>query len=194
MKIICAGCGIEVDKRASEVNRARRAGLRLSCNRACAGIARRSNKSTEQKRLEKKEYDVGYRAANLPDIKTKKRAYHKRTYDPAQAAAVRKVNMPRHIEYCRRPEYRAYKQQYDRRYCAEKQFGPFAEAAMLLSDIDREVNSRATDYDVRVMNGTLNKVQQRKRAYAAAFSHQSQTSALGDTSIDQDGHDAAWAR
>lgn len=61
--------------------------------------------------------------------------------------------MDRHVEYCRRPDYRAKKREYDRRLRA-REYATFADAHMLLVDIEREVRSRITDYDIRVQNGT----------------------------------------
>jgi hypothetical protein len=113
----------------------------------------------EEKRL----YDADYRRKNLRRIKAKQRAYHKRTYDPAKAAVERKRRMPWHVEYCRRPEYKAWKSKYDRRHRATKVYGPFAEAAMLTNDLDREIKQRMTTHDIKWENKTANKAQFRRR-------------------------------
>lgn len=73
--------------------------------------------------------------------------------------------MPYHVEYCRRPEYKVKKREYDLKYRAERQFGEFAEAFMVLSDIEREINDRATRYEIGRDNGTINKAQLRRRQY-----------------------------
>ncbi|MGS7457682.1 hypothetical protein, partial [Mycobacterium tuberculosis] len=65
--------------------------------------------------------------------------------------------MPKHIEYCRRPEYRAWKRGYDRRYRAKKHYGPFWESALTLVEIEAEVLSRATRYQLDLESGKLNK-------------------------------------
>lgn len=164
MLIKCAHCGKTADKRSGEVNRARAGGFRLYCNRRCSYLGRRQPpKTSAQLKLEKKLYDQEYRRRNLAMLKAKKRARHLRTYNPEKERVKRKAKMPRHVEYCRRPEYKRWKQGYDRKHRAQKFFGSFAEAAMLLTDLKRSINERATDHEIRQQNGTLNKVLQRRR-------------------------------
>ncbi len=163
MKYRCAHCGKTADKAAGHVKRARDRGLNLYCDRRCSGLGRRHHKTKAQRREEKRLYDIEYRANNPALLKAKKREYHKRTYDPAKAAVVRKANMTRHVEYCRQPEYRRKKKVYDRKHLAEKFFGPFAEAAMLLNDLNLEINGRMNRHEIRYQNGTTNKAQRRKR-------------------------------
>jgi hypothetical protein len=148
------------------VRRARRDGKRLFCNRRHAGLARRTHKTKAQKVEEKRIYDAEYRAINLASIKAKKHAHFKRTYDPKKAAVERHKKMHLHVEYCRRPEYRAYKSQYDRKHLAKKNYGAFAECALIARDLHAEVRARMSDYDVRTANLTLNKTQRRKRNHA----------------------------
>jgi phage host-nuclease inhibitor protein Gam len=162
--IVCPHCKKKAQKPNGAVTRAAKVGMPIYCDRVCAGFARRVEKTIAQKKEEKRLYDLQYRAARLETIKANKRAYFQRTYDPKKAAIERKERMPKHVEYCRRPEYRDYKAQYDRQLRAQV-YGEFAEAFLLLGDLDREVNNRMTDYDIRVMNGTLNKRLQRKREY-----------------------------
>jgi hypothetical protein len=165
MKIRCAHCRKPSDKRSCDVRRAREAGLNIYCNRHCAGLGRRSDKTKAQKVAEKREYDAAYRQKNLTTLKAKKREYFKRTYDPVKAAVERKKRMPRHVEYCRRPEYKAWKREYDRRYRAAE-FGEFAEAYMLTIDLNREIKGRMTNEEIAHSNGTQNKTQRRRRASA----------------------------
>lgn len=127
-------------------------------------MSRRRGKTIEQKKAEKAAYDVEYRRRNVALLKAKKAAYFQRTYDPVKAAADRKLRMPRHVEYCRHPRYKKWKRNYDRGYRAKKYFGPFAEAHVLLIDIEKEVAKRASDYEIRLQQGTLNKRQNRARA------------------------------
>lgn len=119
---------------------------------------------------------MAYREANHDRLLFNKKAYHQRTYDPIKAAAERKKNMPRHVEYCRQPEYRAYKHEYDRRYNVERSYGPFWEAARVLIDLEKLIRVRATHVEARTQNGTLNKTQKRKRDYAQAIQDQSRQS------------------
>src|SRR5258708_23138469 len=80
-----------------------------------------------------------YREVNRERLRAEKAAYFQRTYDPVKAAVERRKIMPRHVEYCRQPEYVAWKRGYDRTYRAKKDFGPFWEAALLVEDIGNEV-------------------------------------------------------
>lgn len=162
MKFRCAHCGQTADKPPSHVNRSRELGLRLFCDRRCMGLAKRKYKTKAQKVEEKRIYDAAYRHENLATIKARKRAYHKRTYDPAKARIERKKKMARHVEYCRRPEYKRWKREYDRRYRA-KEFGPFAEAYMLTIDLNREIKGRMTNHEIKWENKTSNKAQFRRR-------------------------------
>ena len=77
--------------------------------------------------------------------------------------------MPYHVEYCRRPDYRKWKQNYDRKYRAAKDFGAFGEAAIILNDLQNEILSRASRYEIDLASGTLNKKLQRRRDYDKAF-------------------------
>jgi hypothetical protein len=148
------------DKPSGAVNRAREAGLRLFCGRKCSGLARRKHKTKAQKKEEKRLYDIEYRKQNLATIKAKKHAYFVRTYDPAKAAVERKRRAKKHVEYCRRPEYRAWKREYDRRYRASE-YGPLADAYLLAIDLNREIKSRSTNYEIRRQNQTWGKRQAR---------------------------------
>lgn len=164
MKFNCARCGKNTDRPAGHVNRSRALGMKLYCGRKCAGLGRRGPpKSKAQKKAEKAAYDVIYRARNRERILAKKREYFQRTYDPEKARIERKKRIPKHVEYCRRPEYKRYKQTYDKNFRAKRDFGPFAEAAMLVIDLNRTIKERATDYEIRSQNGTLNKVLRRRR-------------------------------
>jgi len=163
MKIKCAYCGTKSDKPTGEVGRARRAGLNLYCDRKCSGLGRRGDKTSTQKIAEKRLYDIEYRRKNRALLKVTKHAYFVRTYDPAKAAVERKKNMPRHVEYCRRPAYKRWKSEYDRKFRARKNFGPLAEVAMLVADLNREIKERAKNHDIKYQNGATNKTQRRER-------------------------------
>ena len=175
------------------MNRARNAGLKLFCNLRCSGLSRRIYKPKAQKVSEKRLYDMEYRCKNRRLLKAKKRAYFERTYDPVKAAKERKVKMHRHVEYCRQPSYKRWKRRYDRQHRAKKMFGPYAEAFLLLQKIDQEVSSRITNYEVRQINGTLNKTLQRKRAYARLVGNQFKNGPVGNPTGHQRRPDAARA-
>mgnify|MGYP003393476476 CR=1 FL=1 len=165
---VCHQCGKEGKKASGHANRSAAIGAPLYCNRTCAGLGRRlKNPPTpEQKRAAKFEYDRKRRETLRDVLKPKRAAYYQsiKERDREKHAAYRKANMPRHVEYCRRPEYKAKKAVKDRVWRARKKYGEFAEAALVLLDIEDEISSRATRYEVYRANGTLNKAQERRRS------------------------------
>ncbi len=163
IETMCPSCGNITAKPAQAINRSRRIGAPIYCSRECAGIARRCHKTKAQRIEEKRLYDIEYRRVHQGLLKTKKAERHRRTYDPVKAARERKKRMPRHIEYCRKPKYKRWKSEYDRKYRALKSFGPFAEAFLLLTELDKRISERISDYEARKENGTLAKIQQRRR-------------------------------
>lgn len=163
MQFDCAYCGETADKPAGHVNRSRARGLNLYCSRRCSGLGRRGPaKSLAQKRAEKAAYDSEYRRKNRAMLKAKKAAYFRTTYDPEAARIERKKRAAFHAEYCRRPSYKLWKREYDRRYRA-RQYGPFADAYQLTIELTREIKSRSSDYEIRQANETGNKAQKRDR-------------------------------
>jgi hypothetical protein len=161
MKYLCAHCGKVADKPAGHVNRSRAAGMKLFCGRKCFGLDRRKHKTKAQKREEKRLYDLNYRATS-PTLKARRHAYFVRTYDPVEAAKVRKKRAPQHAEYCRQPWYKAWKKEYDARYRA-KEFGAFAEAYNLTLELNREIKRRFNHGEIKYENGCTNKTQRRER-------------------------------
>lgn len=110
-------------------------------------------------------YDREYRKRDPLSLKEKKRSYFQRTYDPVRAAVERKKRMPAHVEYCRKPTYVEKKSQYDQKRRATLQYGPYADAFLTLIELEKEIAERATNYEIRQVNGTLNKTQERRRSY-----------------------------
>ena len=80
--------------------------------------------------------------------------------------------MPQHVEYCRQPEYRVWKKEYDKHHLARKQYGDFGEAVIALRELEQEVTDRIERTDIYAANGTLNKKQTRRRDYDRAYSNQ----------------------
>jgi hypothetical protein len=167
------------------VNRSRRIGAPLFCDRLCSGLGRRSGKSVERRRTEKAAYDAQRRLDLADELKASKREYHKRTYDPVKAAAERKKRLPQHIEYCRRPEYRAWKRGYDRQYRAEKEYGEFSECFLLTQDIRAECLRQMSDYEIRMAKGTFGKSQQRKRSHERSQCKEPQVGPVGNLELRQ---------
>ncbi|MDX3926772.1 MAG: hypothetical protein QHC90_13335 [Shinella sp.] len=194
MQFNCAHCGKEADRPAGHVNRARAQGLNLYCSRLCSGLGRRNGKTIEERKEAKRLYDIEYRARDPEGRKASKAAYYQRTKDPVKEAAKRKERMPFHVEYCRRPEYRAKKKVYDRQYRAHKHYGDFAECFLLVMDIRDECLSRMTDYEIRLEKGTLNKALKRKRDDQRAYSNSPENGPLGNLERGEGGQNGRLSR
>ena len=96
----------------------------------------------------KAEYDRKYRKKNRARIKARQAAYFQSTYDPVKAAKERQKKMPEHVEYCRRPEYKAWKKKYDRKRQLSK-YGEFAEAYNILLLLEKEIRRQEPNREVR---------------------------------------------
>lgn len=164
-EIVCPVCKKRSHRSNGHINRSKKLGAPLYCNREYAGIARRENKTLQQKKEEKRLYDMGYRKKNLSMLKKKKSQYYQRTRDPVKEAKIRKERMHLHIAYCQRPEYKEWKKKYDRKHRCKEEFGEFWEAASVLLDVENEIDSRISRYEVYQQNGTLNKHLRRRREY-----------------------------
>jgi hypothetical protein len=156
---ICPVCDNVFSKYIGHVNRSEKNGLKLYCNRICAGIGRRT--SLQDKREIKRIYDLKRRDTHAVYLKKSHAEYHKRTYDPIKAAEERKIKMPKHIEYCRQPEYRKWKKVYDKKYTAKKNYGEFSDAAIILCEIEILLESKQIKYD----QGLINKTKKRKQKW-----------------------------
>lgn len=152
-------------KESGGVNRAVQRGAPVYCDRECAGKSRRVFRTDSEKRAEKAAYDAEYRERNRAALKAKKTAYYASHVDREKERETRKKRMPQHVEYCRRPEYKKWKTQYDRKYRARKRYGDFGAAAIVLRDLEVEISSRASRIEISRTNGTLNKHQTRRRDY-----------------------------
>jgi hypothetical protein len=118
---------------------------------------------TDAERKEKKRlYDLEYRAKNLAAIKAKKAAAYALNPNREKEREYRKKNMNKHVEYCRSPEYKAYKAEYDRKKRFEE-YGPFAEAAMVLESLEKEISTQASRYEIYIANGRFTRSAQRRR-------------------------------
>ena len=164
--IYCANCTGPFEASMSRINRARSVGAPLYCGRMCAGMARRSTLDVSERQAAKAAYDRKYRGLHRGTIQSKKAAYYRdnREVIEAKHKVYRKKHMARHVAYCRQPEYRAYKSEYDRNRRAQLQFGPFAESFLVLQRVEQQLDSQATKYERMLANGTINKAQARRRA------------------------------
>lgn len=168
IQLSCAHCGIQFARKTGCVNRSTKVGAPLYCGRVCTGLARRNpNPLTEAERKEvKRVYDAKRRAEKHDQLCAEKRAHYYANRDRilAENTVYRAKHMARHVEYCRRPEYKAWKVEYDRQYKARYSFGEFADAFLLLQDIEKEIDARATRQEIYQANGTFNKAQTRRRS------------------------------
>lgn len=181
MKLTCKQCGADFDCSPSRANRASKNGSPLFCGRTCAGLnRRRPPKSDKEKRLQKAEYDAARRARLADLIKAQKAAHYQKTRNPEKEREVRKARMHLHVEYCRRPEYRAKKKEYDQIYRAKQEAGEFWESLLLAMQIRRECLERMDDTEIRRSAGTLNKHQTRRRDYDRTHSNKPEIGSLGN--------------
>lgn len=167
MNCICDYCGKETTKSEGHYNRAKKLGAKLYCNQKCFGLDRRDNKTTEQRKKEKVEYDKKYRKEYTEEIKKEKAIKFKDWYYNKGGMEIerekRKKKMPKHIEYCRQPKYKAYKKQYDEKHRAKKMYGEFSEAAIILLDLEKELDRKSPEMlSIKFQNGTVNKITKRK--------------------------------
>jgi hypothetical protein len=162
MKANCAYCGRQFEIATGWYNRSTAMGMKVYCSRKHSGLARRIDKTIEEKKEEKWWYDAFNRLALADLIKVRKAEYFKRDYaaHPEKYRRERRRLQPRHNEYCRRPEYRRYKKGYDRVYRANKFYGPMADAFLALMDLRQEIDNRFA----KQQNNLINKSQKRKRS------------------------------
>lgn len=153
----CPYCKKELTVGIGYINRANKLGVPIYCNRICSGLARRTTR--EEKKAVKKAYDKIYH-------KTEKRKESARRYNQTPAGrAMQKRNREQqktqHLEYCRTPEYRAWKKEYDQLHVAKKHFGEYAESSLLLEKLSAMIDNRLA----KQIKGTINKSRKRKRAW-----------------------------
>lgn len=158
MKVICSYCQQETDKPKGEVNRAQAKGANLFCSQKCCGDSKRKGLTDAEKKEAKRIYDEKRRIDKAEILRAKKAEYYARTKDREKEREIRKKRMPAHVEYCRRPEYKAKKAEYDREHLAKKKYGEYWESALLIRDIESQYDQR----EVRENNNLHNKSQKRK--------------------------------
>lgn len=168
MVIICPHCKKEVDLPTGQVNRSNKKKSPIYCGRVCSGLARRLNKSEEQKKNEKAEYDKKYREERKEIIRIKKQEYNKTPAGRATQKRNRDKLKDYHKQYCRQPEYCAKKKVYDQEHRAKKQFGEFWESGILLKELENNIDR----HEANMSNNTFNKSQKRKQLWNQIQQHQ----------------------
>jgi len=162
-QVPCLSCGSLIQPK----NNVRK---RKYCSMKCNGVALRKNKTIEQKKQEKKIYDMQYRSEKRDLLKEKKRNYYQKTRHYWLKKLAEKRNTPgykeRHREYLSTywtAERLALKKDYDRKFRAKKRFGPLWEAHYLTVLLNEEVQKRISKYEIYKQTGRLNKALQRSR-------------------------------
>lgn len=163
MIIICPYCKKKADVRTGAVNRAKKLGVPRYCTKKCSALARSFFRTPEEKKRIKQEYDKLHRKVFSDEIKAKKAIAFKLDYakNPEKYRKQRQARKEEHNEYCRQPEYRKWKAQYDKQYHAKKNFGEFWESALIVNKIEEIIDDR----EVRQINNLHNKSQKRKRQW-----------------------------
>ncbi len=163
MIIICQQCKKKAYFPIGKINRANKCGYKIYCGRNCSIDARKLHRSDEEKRRIKKEYDKQFRKLNADTIKKRKAEAFKKDYakNPEKYKLIRQRRKEEHKQYCRQPEYKKWKAEYDKKYLAEKNYGEFAECFLLIKEIENEYDQQ----EVRQINNLHNKSQKRKKEW-----------------------------
>lgn len=176
--LVCEWCGAAFVTTTSQYNRQNKIGHPVRfCSRPCSSRARSAERTTPhpntpEGRAAKAEYDRARRQRLADKLREDKRAAYLRDHaerlrkqaemraDPAYRQKMRAYQ----YEHARRPEWRAHKKKYDRKYRAERDYGEWAEAYVTMLELREAALAAArTDSELRARKGTLNKSQQRKR-------------------------------
>lgn len=163
MKVICEYCKKECERENGHVNRARKLGLKVFCNRKCAGLGRRVNRTEEQDKEIKRVYDIEYRARNRDYRKERAKAYNESPAGRAMQKRNREKFKQSHLEYFRTEEYKKWKHEYDQTHNAKKMYGEFWESFLIIKEVEKIIEPEK--YDTKYNNGLLNKSQKRKRSW-----------------------------
>lgn len=171
MKLICCYCSKSFAVKENNIGQRKksiRLGLPIYCNRTCAGLGRRTNETPEQKMAIKAWYDQFLNISMTDEEKEleelQRMVYFQWEYakNPEKHRARRQARMEAHIEYCRQPEYKEYKKGYDETYRAKKNFGDYWESAIILKNLDNEIDYRESKRQNKIYNKSTTK---RKRAW-----------------------------
>ena len=158
----CSFCGKEIEKSVGHYNRAKKIGLSLYCNKKCAGASKRT--SIEDKKAKKAAYDK--KICHTPERREAKKRYFQKSYkaNPEKYREIRKAKYSKHLEYLNTPEYKVWKKEYDKKYIANKNYGVFSEAAIILIELETFLKQNMPD-EMKFQMGITNKTQKRKRLW-----------------------------
>lgn len=165
MADLCCYCGKVLTIYIGYINRAKKLGVPIYCDRKCAGLGRRSTETPQEKKEHKQWYDLFIRVSMTDREKAadkkRRQEYFKKEYTakPEKYKKIRQQRMKAHIEYCRQPKYKSYKKKYDQKYRAKKNYGKYWEAFIALRDLQGVVDNRQAKKDQK----NITKQQKRKR-------------------------------
>jgi len=165
--ITCAYCGKDAEKSLGDYNRATKLGAKLFCSLKCCGLNRRTNETEEEKKDVKTWYDLFIRASMTEEEKIiesiNNALWFQLDYkaNPAKYKKWRQKRMPKHIEYCRQPSYKAKKHQYDIKRNHKSKYGAFWEASIVLLQLEKELDKRVAKGELKL----ITKSQKRKRKW-----------------------------
>lgn len=178
VKFTCNYCGKDAEKYSGHVNRANKIGAPLYCNKTCAGLARRTNETPEEKMVHKQWYDLFIRVSMTDEERAVKRMNAAILFqldykaNPDKYRMERQRKMAAHVEYCRQPGYKIKKKAYDEVHRAKKTYGEYWEAAIVLKNLEKVIPSRLADKQNKLYNKSTTK---RKRLWRKVLK---QTSSL----------------
>lgn len=174
MKIICPQCGKEAEKDTGDVNRAKKLGLPIYCNRTCAGLARRCNRTDEEKKKIKSDYDKQRTDRHELWYLLWRGFEFRLDYEenPEKYRKERQRKYKKHLEYLRTDKYKAWKKEYDLKYLAKKDFGIYWESAILLKELENQLLKIRPD-GIKFQMGITNKKQKRQRLWQKAQTQKS---------------------
>lgn len=162
MVVKCHHCKKRVEISIGQYNyRVKKHGLNVYCDRICSGKGRRHNRSRQEEKAVKYFYDALIRLDDDGRLKKQRHEYFLKDYhdNPEKYRRARKKRQKEHNEYCRKPEYRKYKKEYDKKRVAKKNYGEFWEASIALRRLGDVVDNRQAKQDQK----SINKTQKRKR-------------------------------
>lgn len=171
MKAKCVFCGKIFEGKAGYINRAKKLGVNIYCSRIHAGLGRRNNKTIRQKKKEKADYDNEYRQREY--VKKAKAIYFKKDYtlNPDKYRKERKRRYAAHLKYLQSDKYKKWKQNYDEKFRAKKDYGVFWECSLLLKELDVWL-LKHTPEGMHFQMGITNKTQKRKRLWQKTVKQQ----------------------
>jgi hypothetical protein len=132
--------------------------------------------TAEQKKEEKRLYDIAYRAKNKDSIIAKKKKYYQTEAGKKTSKRNRDKLKEYHLKYCATPKYREWKKEYDKKYRAKKEYGEYFESFLLVEEISTHIDNRAVKQELTLTN----KKQIKRRNYERTKRSKLESSPLGN--------------